>query len=170
MVYVNSVDVRPGSVKVQTGQWYYGAVAEVCPINADCTEVVWHSDNSSVASVNAISGYIYGISPGTARIYATATDGSGASDCITVTVSNTILMETVSLNRASVSIEKGNVYTLAAGVYPENTTDKTIHWRSTNTSVAEVTNGAVTAKNCGNTYIYAEAADGSPFWQRYCQV
>ena len=158
MTYANSVNVYPSRVTVQTGHWYYDAWAEVCPADA---EVEWYSDNTSVASVNASSGHIYANSPGTARIYARATDCSGVSDYLTVTVSNTVCVSTVELNRASISLEKGDSIALAATVYPTNATNPAIHWRSTNTSVATVDGGVVTAKARGNAYIYAEAMDGS---------
>ena len=56
MICVESVTVSPGSASIKAGDWYYGASAHVYPSNADCTEVTWHSDNTSVATVNASSG------------------------------------------------------------------------------------------------------------------
>lgn len=58
MICVNSVSVHPKSISLKVGTWSYAAYAEVCPSNADCKEIQWHSDNPSVASVNASSGYI----------------------------------------------------------------------------------------------------------------
>ena len=169
MVCVNSVNVYPSKVTLQTGSWYYGAWAEVCPTYAECTDVSWYSDNPSVASVNATSGYIYARSAGSTRIYAYATDGSGASDYITVTVTGKVYVTSVALNRASISLEKGDRFTLTATVCPENATNRALCWRSTNTSVAEVNNGIVTAKASGYAYIYAEATDGSGKYAR-CYV
>ena len=166
MECVNSVNVYPSKVTLQTGSWYYGAWAEVCPVDA---EIVWHSDNTSVASVNEASGYIYANSPGTARIYAEATDGSGISDYLTVTVSGKVSVQTVTLNRTRLSIEKGSSAVISATVYPTNATNKTINWRSANTNIATVSNGRITAKAKGSTYIYAEAADGSGAYGR-CYV
>lgn len=88
MICVRSVSVSPSSVTIRAGDWFTCATAEVCPTNATCDEVLWHSSNESVAGVNSAIGYIYGLSPGTARIYATATDGSGASDYLVVTVTS----------------------------------------------------------------------------------
>ena len=161
MCCVNSVTVYPGSVTIRAGSWYYGAWAEVCPTDADCTDVTWYSNNSNIASVNASSGYIYGRSAGTTRIYAEATDGSGIRDYITVTVKSDIAVETVTLNRTSVALEKGDCINLTATVCPSNATNTAVTWRSTNTSVATVSNGVVTAKKRGTACIYAEAADGS---------
>ena len=58
MICVNSVEVSPKSVVIEAGKWYYYACASVCPANADCKSVTWHSSNTSVASVSPTTGYI----------------------------------------------------------------------------------------------------------------
>ena len=161
MICVNSVCVSPKSITLKVGSWSYAAHAEVCPSNADCKEVTWHSNNPSVASVNAASGYIYANATGTARIYATATDGSGCSDYLTVTVSNNISVSAVALNYACLSLEEGQSACLCAIVYPDNATNKDVNWTSANSNVATVCNGVVTAVARGSTCITATAADGS---------
>ncbi len=167
---VYSVSVYPSSTTIKTGSWYYGAYAIVNASNNCNTDVGWYSNNTSVATVNASSGYIYGKAPGTTRIYAQSTVDSSKKDYITVTVtSGTICVDSVTLNRSSISLEKGDRYTLSATVFPTNATNKTISWRSSNTSVATVSGGVVTAKARGYAYIYAEAQDGSGEYD-YCYV
>ena len=161
MICVNSVEVSPKSVVIEAGKWYYYACASVCPANADCKSVTWHSSNTSVASVNPTTGYIRGISQGTARIYATATDGSGCSDYLTVTVENTVSVSSVTLNRSSISVARGSSVALCATVCPENATNKNVNWSSSNNSVATVSGGVVTAVSNGSARITATAADGS---------
>ena len=107
MICVNSVSVHPKSITLKVGSWSYAAYAEVCPSDADCKEVQWHSTNPSVASVHASNGYIYGNAVGTTTIYATATDGSGCSDYLTVTVSKTVPVTSLTLNRTSVTLAEG---------------------------------------------------------------
>ena len=157
MICVNSVSVYPKSISLKVGTWSYAAYAEVCPSNADCKEVQWHSDNSSVASVNSSSGYIYANGVGTAHIYATATDGSGCSDYLTVTVSNTVPVTSVTLNRSSLSLEEGQTASLYATVCPENATNKNVNWTSSNNAVATVSGGVVTAVSKGSAKITATA-------------
>lgn len=159
---VYSVNVYPSSTTIKTGNWYYGAYAIVNASSNCCTDVEWYSDSPSVASVNKSYGYIYGISPGTAKIYAISTVDSSKKDYITVKVtSGTICVDSVTLNRSSVSLEKGDKLTLSATVCPTNASNKSISWSSTNPSVATVSGGVVTAKARGWTYIFAEAQDGS---------
>ena len=159
---VYSVNVYPSSTTIKKGNWYYGAYARVDASSNCNTDVTWYSNNTSVATVNASSGYIYAKAEGTARIYAQSTIDSSKKDYITVTVtSGTICVESVRLNRYSISLEKGDTFDLCATVCPTNATNKTICWGSSNTGVATVSGGVVTAKARGYAYIYAEAQDGS---------
>lgn len=162
-VCVNSVSVYPGCVALKTGEWYYDVYAVACPADADCRDVRWYSSNTSVATVNATTGFIYARSAGTTRIYAEATDGSGCKDYITVTVtSGTIKVSSVGLNRSYVSIEEGESVALHATVCPVNASNKTLCWSSSNTNVAVVdSSGTVTAKSRGRATITATARDGS---------
>ena len=106
---VYSVVVRPSSVTIKTGSWYNNAYAEVNACSDCCKDVEWYSDTPSVATVNPDKGYIYGMSPGTAKIYARSKVDGGKRDYVTVTVtSGTICVESVRLNRTSVSVEKGH--------------------------------------------------------------
>ena len=159
---VYSVNVYPSSTTIRKGNWYYGTSA-VVDASSNCnTDVTWYSNNTSVATVNASSGYIYAKAEGTARIYAQSTIDSSKKDYITVTVtSGTICVDSVTLNRSSVSLEKGDTFTLSAAICPTNATNKSIGWRSTNTGVATVSGGVVTAKARGYAYIYADAQDCS---------
>ncbi len=159
---VSSVNVYPSSATVKAGNWYYGAYAIVNASSNCGTDVTWYSDNTNIATVNPTNGYIHGKAPGTTRIYAQSTIDSSKNDYITVTVtSGTICVESVSLNWSAASLQKGDKLTLCATVCPTNATNKTISWTSTNTSVATVRDGVVTAEAKGSACIYAKAQDGS---------
>ena len=161
MVCVNSVRVTPDHITLSPGSWFYHAAVEICPCDATNQCVTWHSNNTNVATVNAYNGYIYAKAAGTAKIYATATDGSGCSGYLTVTVSNTIPVECITLNSGNVSIERGSCYSLSATVCPENATNKTLCWNSSNPNVATVCDGVVSAVANGVANITASATDGS---------
>ena len=167
---VYSVSVYPGNATIKTGNWYYGAYAVVNATSDCCTDVEWYSNDTNIATVNANTGYIYGRNPGFTRVYAKSKVDSSKKDFISITVtSDTICVESVCLNRTNISLEKDESFKLTATVYPENATNKTISWRSTNPSVATVSNGIVFAKASGSTYIYADAQDGSGEYAR-CYV
>ena len=159
---VYSVSVYPGSVTIRKGEWYYGAYATVRASSNCCTDVTWYSDKTAVATVNATTGYIYGRSAGTARIYAQSKVDSSKWDYITVNVTNgNICVDSVCLNHSYLSLEKGDRRDLSATVCPANATNKSISWSSSNPAVATVSGGTVRAVGIGSATITARAQDGS---------
>ena len=132
MVCLDSVSVYPKTITLQVGKGTYAAYAVVSPRNADRKEVTWHSDNPIVASVNEYDAYIYANAEGTARIYATATDGSNCSDFTTVYVRRTVSVESASLNQTGMASEKGQSLAFATTACPEDATDQMFCWRTTN--------------------------------------
>jgi len=69
---------------------------------------------------------------------------------------------TVSLSSTAMTLEAGETDTLAASVLPLNTTDKSVTWSSSATSVANVSQGGlVTAVSAGTAKITATTKDGS---------
>ena len=110
--------------------------------------MTWSSSNTSVASVNSVSGLVYAHSAGNAIIYATAQDGSDVVGTCALTVINPICVECITLSRTYLTLYKGNAHKITATVCPENATTKAIRWRSSKTSVATVNayTGTVTAK------------------------
>ena len=68
----------------------------------------------------------------------------------------------VTLDKTSLSLRKGETYTLTATVAPANATDKTVAWSSGNTNVATVDGkGKVTGVAAGNALVTAKTADGN---------
>ena len=67
----------------------------------------------------------------------------------------------VSLNKTSITIEKGKTQALSATIAPSNAENKRVAWSSSNTSVATVDkNGIVTAKANGTATITVKTYDG----------
>lgn len=133
-----------------------------CTTNSDVTPV-WSSSDSGVATVSS-SGVVSGISEGNATITVTIPAWSGrytsASTSVSVSVTNTFVpVSGISLNKASTTITYGQGETLTATVTPGNATDPTVTWTSTNTSVATVSGGVVSALSSGTTVISATAGN-----------
>lgn len=160
MICVSSVRVYPSNMSIKVGEWNYDAYAAICPTDATNQSVTWHSSNTSVASVNETTGYIYGVSKGTAKIYATAEDGSCASDYCTVTVSDKVGVSYITLTPSCRTLPKGDHYVLSAMVYPTNATNKNLEWYSSNPEIVSVDNdGVVTAEEYGSATISVYASD-----------
>ncbi len=72
-----------------------------------------------------------------------------------------IAVSGVSVTPSSVSIKVGQTAYLSASVKPSNASNKSVSWKSSNTSVATVNNsGVVTAKSKGSATITVKTADG----------
>ena len=128
------------------------------PANATNKYVVWSSSNPGVATVNA-SGLVTGVSSGTATITATSEENSAAITTCTVTVHNPVTG--VTLSPSSVTLEIDDVLPLTWAVNPSNATDPSVTWSSSNTAVASVTGGTVTALSAGTTTITVTTVEGS---------
>ena len=71
-----------------------------------------------------------------------------------------INVTSISLDPSSLAMEIGEQNTLTPTVLPNNATDKTVLWKSTDPAVATVENGEVKALSLGSTSIVASSADG----------
>ena len=134
--------------------------------------IKWESSDSNIVEVN--NGTIKGIKKGNAIITATTIDGKKVMCQVEVrssnkdatptpsptSSSNMELATKVTLNKKSLTLTEGNSETLIATIEPSNTIDKTVTWTSSNTNVATVDNGKITAKSKGTTTITAKTSNG----------
>ena len=72
----------------------------------------------------------------------------------------TVVVTGVSLNKTSLTITEGENETLSATVAPSNATNTAVSWSSSNTGVATVNNGQVTAVKAGTATITVTTSDG----------
>ena len=135
--------------------------ATISPENATNKTVSWTSSNTAVAAVS--NGTVTAKKAGTAVITVTTSDGGYSAKCsVTVTEKEpeVVAVTGVALNKSAVSLEEGKTETLTATVMPDNATDKAVTWTSSNTAVATVSNGTVTAKKAGTAIITVTTSDG----------
>lgn len=131
----------------------------------------WYSENNSYATVTGSTRYnatVKGIrATSSCKVYFKCSyfiDGffRTMDFYYTITVkSTTVSVTSVMLSQSSISLKEGNTYQLSASVYPTNATNKHVNWSSSNTSVATVSNGFVSARSAGTATITCRAADGS---------
>lgn len=131
----------------------------------------WYSENNSYATVTGSTRYnatVKGIRvTSSCKVYFKCSyfiDGffRTMDFYYTITVkSTTVSVTRVMLSQSSISLKEGNTYQLSASVYPTNATNKNVNWSSSNTTVATVSNGFVSARAAGTATITCRAADGS---------
>ncbi len=161
IVPVASVTMSQPEAEMQVGETLQ-LRAQISPSNATEQKVMWASSKQSVATVSD-AGLVTAVAAGTANITATV-DGKTATCAITVEQSavHVVPVESVSLDKADVTMEIGQSLTLAATVLPDNATDKAVEWHSSNPAIAEVDrNGKVTAVSEGSAQISASAGGKS---------
>jgi uncharacterized protein YjdB len=128
-------------------------VAKVTPEGATDKTVTWSSSNDRVATVDA-NGKVKAVGNGEAKITAKAGDKTATCKVLVST-----LASGVTLDRTELSMKVGDSpVTLVAKVTPDDATDKTVTWSSSNVKVATVdSNGKVTAVGNGEATITATA-------------
>lgn len=127
--------------------------ASISPAGDASKSVRWTTSDAKVATVDG-TGTVTAVGTGTATI--TASVGSATATC-TVTVS--VNVKSITLSENALVIEKGSQATITATVLPDDATDKSVTWSTSNPSVATVMNGTITA-----------VGGGQSLWQRQCTI
>ena len=134
--------------------------ATITPDYATDKSVTWSSSNPNVVSVSS-DGKVTARSAGNATITVTTTDGGKKATCNVKVNPKVYPVTGVSLDQTSLSLVAGDTWALTATVTPDNATDKSVIWSSSNTSVATVSSsGVVTAKAGGTAKITVITNDG----------
>ena len=154
---VQSITIYPDSILLNIGETaqletvVYPSFLEM--------EVDWESDNLNVATVDE-KGLITAISHETCQIIATL--GEASATCQVTVETPVIEAEQIIMNFDSVKLNIGKTLQLEATVLPENTTDKTLIWSSSDESVASVSEtGLVFAVTVGTATITATCREVS---------
>lgn len=71
-----------------------------------------------------------------------------------------INITSISLDKKTLKLEPGEQATVNADALPDNATDKTVVWESSDSSIASVENGIITARSPGAATITAASSDG----------
>ena len=125
--------------------------ASVMPENATDKTVVWTSSDETLATVSDL-GVVTLLKAGTVTI--TATSNNALTDTIDIVISEPVVdvsSITVSGNETGLV---GESITLTAAVMPENATDKTVVWTSSDETLATVSDlGVVTLLKAGTVTI-----------------
>ena len=129
--------------------------ATVTPDNATDKTVTWTSSDETVATVK--DGVVTAVKAGTATI--TAKAGDKTATCTVTVKDKVVAVEKVTLDKTSAELTVGDTTTLKATVTPDNATDKTVTWTSSDETVATVKDGVVTAVKAGTATITAKAGD-----------
>ena len=154
---VNNITLDVTSHTMAIGD-FLQLTATIYPKDAEYKDVIWSSNNEDVAVVDQ-KGLVQAKAYGKVKITATSKDGGLEAVC-NVTVEPVAVTE-VSLNAKAVTLKVGETYQLKETILPENATDKTVTWTSSNTKAATVSGGAVTAVGTGSAVIIVKTNSGA---------
>jgi formylglycine-generating enzyme required for sulfatase activity len=129
--------------------------ATVLPANASDKTLTWSSSKTEVATVE--DGDVTAVAEGIAIITVTAKNGRTAN-CLVIVGTG---VESVELNKTTLTLTVGGTETLTVTVLPPNAANKTVTWSSDKPTVAIVTGGLVRAVAEGTATITVITGDGS---------
>lgn len=124
--------------------------ATITPNNTTNKKITWTSSDNNLATV--VNGKVTALKEGVVIITA-KTSNSKAATCI-ITIDNTVEVNSLSLDKKSISLYEGDKTKLNVIVNPSNATNKNVTWFSSTPSIATVdSNGNIVAKGVGTTTI-----------------
>ena len=151
VIPVSSITLSRTSLNLTKGQ-SETLSATVTPSDATDKNVTWTSSDATLVSVDQ-NGKVTALKGGSATV--TASAGEKSATC---TVEVTVPVESVSLDRMTLTLEENQTTTLIATVNPSDATEKTVTWSSSDESFVTVDqNGKVTAVREGMANIIAQA-------------
>ena len=140
-----------GEFEVLIGESFF-LTATITPLDATYPELTWATDNNEILLVKG-DGKVTALNCGTATVSATAKNG--ISDTLLVKV-NEIEAESIEIT-GETTIKIGETTPLDVVIIPNNTTDKSVVWSSSDENIATIdSDGNVTAFNVGETTITAK--------------
>lgn len=154
---VDSVSLSDSLINLKLGATYQ-LTATVSPSNAANKEVIFISNDESIATVDESTGLVTATGIGSTKIGVLTDDGGFEAYCdVIVTSDGEIPVSSISLNKTSLDLRVGSSETLTATYSPSYATNVNLTWSSSNSSVASVNNGVVTAKGNGTATITVSA-------------
>ncbi len=154
---VSSVSLNQPTAEMVIGETVQLS-ATVLPSNATEKTLSWASSKQSVATVSN-NGLVTAMAEGTSTI--TVSAGDKSASCSVTVEKKVIPVTSVSLNKTELTLVEGGEETLVATVKPDDATDKTVTWKSSDEAVVTVKDGKVTAKKEGTATVTASAGDKS---------
>lgn len=173
-VEIEPIDAEKVSFSSETVTMTVGEVSELAyvfePEEANNKKLEWISSDPAVAVAEA--GKITAVGEGSATILLRVeTEENGILEASCQVIVNPAPVKPVSgvkISQSTMGLKVGDSGTLNAVVEPENASDKTVVWTTSDSSIAKVEAGVVTAVGEGSAVITASSADGK--FQAVCQV
>ncbi len=158
LTLVRSIELSSSEIELNVGECMT-ITYQVKPDNALNKSVIWDSSDEAIAEVDQ-NGIITAKSTGSCIITATSVSNSLVKATCNVTVIQLVTGIALSENQLKMS-QLGEMKQLTAYVLPEDATNKSVNWTSSNTGVCTVSsNGTVVATGYGEATVVVTTVDG----------
>ena len=153
------IEVSEEDIDLEVGETAH-LTATILPDDSTDTEVVWETSDASIATVDA-NGLVTAIALGEAEITVSVKANPAIKAVCKVAVVPT-LATMIYLDKYNMTTVEGVEFDLVATVLPDDVTDKTVAWSSSDETIATVDDkGHVKVLGSGECDIIAATTDGS---------
>jgi uncharacterized protein (TIGR02145 family) len=157
---VTNVTLSKTTVSIIEGE-SEALTAAIAPTNASNKKVEWKSSDEAIATVDPY-GKVHALKAGSTAITVTTEDGNKTATCTVTIVTGAVVVDGISLDKISLTLDEGLSEYLAVTIAPMNATNKKFSWKSSDDAVATVEgDGKVTAHKAGNATITLTTDDGN---------
>lgn len=157
VINVSSVKLSASKVTLIEGEKQKVEV-KISPSNSTNIDLIWSSENKAVATVDE-TGMVTAVKEGETKI--SAESESGVKGSINIQVKKkSIDVQSIAFDKNDIQLEIGGKYELKVSFVPENASDKTLSWESSDPLVVEVDdNGVIKAIKDGDAIITAKTSN-----------
>ena len=153
---VSSITLNTASLDLQKGKTAK-LTYTLAPVDATSPFVVWRSSDENVATVE--DGVVTAVNPGEATITCKARDDEAEASCAVTVYDQYTPISEITLNTDSLGLQKGKTAKLTCTIVPSDATSPFVEWSSSDSAVATVEDGMVTAIADGTATITCKARD-----------
>lgn len=155
---LESIALNTSTINLKVGEEYRELKVSFVPTTADNKKVTFTSSNPLIASIDE-NGIVKAIGKGVTSIIVTSVENPAIKAECSVTVNQPATG--ISLNKSVLELIEEESEQLIATVFPENASNKSLNWTSSDISVAMVSpDGTVYAIKPGQATIMATTVDG----------
>ena len=163
LVRVTEVYLTPDAVTTNVGL-ISKLTATILPASATNRRVTWSSSDDTIAPVSYYGSLalVTAVAVGTATITVTTVDGGFTAEAVVTISANTVPITGIRLvpSPSVFTLNAGGTQTLTAKKVPTSQVNNNVTWSSSDSTVATVVNGLVTAVAPGTATITVTALDG----------
>jgi uncharacterized protein YjdB len=153
-----SLSLEETSLELKIGDNYQLKLS-YSPSDLSAPECTYASSSPGVVNVDE-NGLLTALSEGRAKITVTPASELNLTPCECDVVVKPVLSQRITLSETTLTLKTGDSRQLTFEIYPSGTSNKRVEWESTNSQVATVNNGLVTAVAPGSSIIRIKASDG----------